>query len=74
MFDTVGKRHLTTLGLVEILEQCYSTTKRLPITITTALRSQVQVTPTATNDTAHTVIVQHAIIKPIRAVIITLHF
>lgn len=33
----------------------------------------MQVTPTAPNDTTHTVIIQNTVIKPIRTVIITLH-
>jgi hypothetical protein len=73
MFDTISKRHLTTLRLIKALKQCHSTAKRFPITLTTIIFTQAQITPTTTNNTAHTVIIQHAIIKPIRAVITTLH-
>jgi hypothetical protein len=73
MFDAVSKRHLTTLGLVEVLEQCYSTAKRFPIAPATVIFPQVQITPTATNNTAHAVIIQNTVIKPIRTIIITLH-
>lgn len=68
MFNTVSKRHLSPLRLIKDLKQRHSTAKRLPITITTIIFTQMQMTPPTTNDTTHTIIIKHAIIKPVRTI------
>ena len=68
MFNTISKRHLSPLRPIKNLKQSYRTAKRLPITITTIIFTQMQITTTPTNNPTHTVIIQHAIIKPVRTV------
>ena len=69
MFNAISKRHLSPLRLIKTLKQRHSTAKRLPITITTIIFTQMQMTPPTTNDTTHTVIIKHAIIKPVSTVL-----
>ena len=70
MFNAVCKRHLSALRLIKVLEQYYTTAERFPIALAMVVFTQVQVTATATNDTTHTVIIKHTVIKPVRTAII----